>query len=383
MAAENIANYSLLWLTENYFPNRGGMAESCDRISQQLRAEGWQVHIVHFASRKAESQHALCQGGSLTVIQFDENVEHSLQMAWLLLQQQGKRYTHVVAFGGFVPIFAAPLFAQWLALPLLTLLRGNDFDAAIFSPKRRDTLFYAFQNSAAIASVSSDKLEKIAPLFPHLALFHTPNGIDLTDWQPLPSNLRKATQWRQNNVENHKKVVGIFGHLKTKKGIYFFLSALAKTAAATAIHLLITGEIEAEETLIQLNETGISYTLLPFLDRHELLSYYPACDAVAIPSFYDGMPNVLLEAGGLGLPFIAADAAGMRDFLSDAQDGFLFASADLAACVRAINLFLQTPPDALKSMGQAAKQKVEQLYSHKQEAARYVEILKSIANPVR
>lgn len=382
MADENNENFSLLWLTENYFPNRGGMAESCDRISQQLRKHSLQVHIVHFASRKTESQHAPCQGGSYTAIQFDENVEHSLQLAWILLEQQGKRYTHVVAFGGFVPIFAAPLFAQWLGLPLLTLLRGNDFDAAIFSPKRRDTLFYALQNSAAVASVSSDKLKKIAPLFPRLALHYTPNGIDLSEWQPLPSNLRQAQKWRQNNVEIHKKVVGLFGHLKIKKGITFFLSALAKTKAAEQIHLLITGEIEAEETLIQLNETGISYSLLPFLDRHELLSYYPACDAVAIPSFYDGMPNVLLEAGGLGLPFIAADAAGMHDFLSHEQDGFLFSPADLAACVRAIDLFLKADSDTLKSMGAAAKQKVEQLYSHQKEAAQYIEILNNIALPL-
>ena len=44
---------------------------------------------------------------------------------------------------------------------------------------------------------------------------------------------------------------------------------------------------------------------LPFLDRFELLPWYAACDWIAIPSFYDGLPNVLAEAAALGIPLIA------------------------------------------------------------------------------
>ena len=43
--------------------------------------------------------------------------------------------THVVAFGGFVPLLAAPTYAAWLNVPLVTLLRGNDFDLGLFDAR--------------------------------------------------------------------------------------------------------------------------------------------------------------------------------------------------------------------------------------------------------
>jgi glycogen(starch) synthase len=366
---------SLLWLTENYFPNRGGMAQSCDRITHNLRQAGANVHILHFGSRKsAASQNQVSQGSYLAV-PFDDSPEHSLNIAWLMLQDKAETYTHVVAFGGFTPIFAAPLFAQWLGLPLITLLRGNDFDAAIFSPKRRDILLYALANSTAVCSVSQDKIDKIRPLLPNINLHYTPNGIDLDDWQPLPSDQRRANAWRSQNVAHHKRVIGLFGLLKAKKGIDFFLQALHAAQAQDKIHLLITGEISDEHIIDTLQNSGFSYSLLPFLDRYELLAYYPACDAVAIPSFYDGMPNVLLEAGSLAIPFIAADVAGMHDFIEDGKDGFLFRATNIRHAQQAIRRFCDATPTQLQDMGKSCQQKIQLHYTQQQETNRYLQIL--------
>ena len=42
---------NLLWLTENYPPQRGGMAVSCDRIVRSLREAGVIIEVAHFSSR--------------------------------------------------------------------------------------------------------------------------------------------------------------------------------------------------------------------------------------------------------------------------------------------------------------------------------------------
>ena len=68
-----------------------------------------------------------------------------------------------------------------------------------------------------------------------------------------------------------------------------------------------------------LAEHELEHTALPFLDRYELLPWYAACDFIAIPSFYDGLPNVLVEAAALGVPLIASRVDGMADVLTDGE----------------------------------------------------------------
>ena len=45
-------NIHVLWLTENYFPSKGGMAQSSDRIVNSLRNELVEVDVLHFSSKR-------------------------------------------------------------------------------------------------------------------------------------------------------------------------------------------------------------------------------------------------------------------------------------------------------------------------------------------
>ena len=56
--------------------------------------------------------------------------------------------THVGAFGGFVALLAAPTYAASLNMPLVALLRGNDFDLSRFTPGRRAILCEALERAA-------------------------------------------------------------------------------------------------------------------------------------------------------------------------------------------------------------------------------------------
>jgi len=323
---------NILWLTENYYPNRGGMAQSCDRITTGLRDEGVNIHIIHFSKRKFSRTNL--RQGSYTSFMFEEDIEHTLNLLWLYLTNPSnfQYYSHIVAFGGTLPMLAAPVYSKWLDIPLITLLRGNDFDVSIFSARKRETFLYCLHQSGKICVVSKEKVLKIEKLIANAKVEYIPNGIDISQWQLFKSDTENAQQWRKANVGEHKKLIGIFGHLKQKKGLNFFLEVIVKAGIKEKIAILIVGDLEPElKTNLKLLDLDLIF--LPFLDRLELLAYYPACDAIAIPSFYDGMPNVLLEAAMLNIPIIASNIDGIKDVIGDSN--LLFYPGDITDCNRA------------------------------------------------
>jgi glycogen synthase len=365
---------NILWLTENYYPNKGGMAQSCDRITNGLRDEGVKIHIIHFSKRKFSR--TVLTKGSYTSFCFEEDIEHTLNLLWLYLSNPSNfgKFTHIVAFGGTLPILAAPVFAKWLDIPLVTLLRGNDFDVSIFSSRKRETFLYCLNQSAKICVVSKEKVMKIKKLIPNANVEYVPNGIDLLQWQLFKSDTENAVQWKKANVKDNKKLIGIFGHLKQKKGLGFFLEAIVNAGIQEKITLLIVGELEPE-LKSELELSDIEKFFMPFLDRIELLAYYPACDAIAIPSFYDGMPNVLLEAASLNIPIIASEIDGITDVIGESN--LLFYPGDLSDCTKALINFADSEEKELQFRAAQISENITQNFNHKIEAKRYLDLFLS------
>lgn len=364
---------SILWLTENYPPQRGGMAQSCDRIVDQLRKLGHTINVLHFTGR---GPLRLIQqlNGWYAVVPFENSEAHTLNVAWEFVKQ--KPVSALVCFGGYLPMLAAPVFSKWLSVPLLTLVRGNDFDSAVFTPRKRDLMRDALEAAQVVSVVSKDKVDKINKLYPQVNVQYIPNGIDTDTWTPSPSEVIFAETWRSENCEN-RICIGLFGQLKTKKGIRFLFDALQQSEVLERLHFLLIGEV-TEETE-QLVATGeFSITSCSFLDRYELLKYYLCCDAVAIPSFYDGMPNVLLEAGALGIPVIASNTGGMKDVITDMQNGFLFTPGDAASCRKSFFDFVNLSNDERLALGTHLKKTIHTQYNVHLETNRYDELLKTL-----
>ncbi len=331
---------NILLLTDNYPPQRGGMAQSCDRIVNSLRSANIEVHILHFGSRKRKINTQTQVNGSHTSIPLEEDEAHTVNRAWLHIRKMAEQtlLTHIVAFGGFISLTAAPVFSQWLKLPLVILLRGNDFDQALFTSRKITVLQRAIEQATCIGTVTQEMQAKLLLMYPEKKVFFTPNSIDTKEWQPLKSDEIFAEDFRKKEAHGNKSIIGIFGHLKPKKGINFFLECLSKSQQKEAFHLLLVGELQAStQSLVE--EYQINASLLPFMDRYELIKYYLACDAVVLPSFYDGMPNVLLEACALKVPVIAANIAGMHDVLYGVEDNLLFEAADAKSCLTILNRF--------------------------------------------
>ena len=361
----------LLWLTENYPPQRGGMAQSCDRLIHGLRNSGYEIEIIHFTLKGNAYVRKQQQAGGYVAVTYEDSEPHTLNMAWNYIKTLGS-FDYLIAFGGNLSMTGAPIFAQWMETKLITFLRGNDFDTSIYTPRKREVLWYALKQSALVFSVSGEKLHKINRWIPNVNAHFVPNGIDLKDWSPTKSEQVFATEWKSQHATG-KTCIGLIGQLKPKKGVQFFINALSKMTIKTDIHLLLIGDIEVAHQQ-ELDKKELSYTLIPFQDRYELMKYYLCCDALVIPSFYEGMPNVMLEAGALGIPIIASNVDGMADVISHEKDGLLFQVGNEEACRKTIYQFMSMN-GRWQDLGQALKTKIENGYTANDEIEAYKKLI--------
>jgi len=371
---------TILWITENYYPNQGGMAQSCDRIVSGLRANNIAVDVIHLVKKSRRRTKGNSVIGHDYSWELSDQPSHGLNMLWNWLEQQTTQYSKVVAFGSHYALIAARNYSSWLDIPLVTMVRGNDFDTAIFDSRRRPLIADVYTNSQQVICVSQDKVRKIARLFPEVNVNWIANGIDLSLWRPMKSYNNRRDQIKSQFPAN-RRVLGMIGDLKAKKGGKFLLENLEISGLSEQFHLLLVGNLDDAITEhLNHSDSKISYTHVPFLERHQLIPYYLSCDCLAIPSFYDGMPNVLLEGGGLGRPILAANTGGMKDILSHGQDALLFEPGDPHQLRQCLYQLAQMSHEALEQLGSNCQTMISEQYTVERESRSYQLALAEQAN---
>ena len=371
----------LAWFTENYPPNKGGMSRSCDRIVTNLR-QYHTVDVFHFTNKLPAYTTQNHENGTYTAIPVFEDSSHTLNMLWAFIKDHAsiKDSAAFTAFGSHLCLKGITLMANWLQKPVLICFRGNDFDNAIFSQKKQD-LLYTITNATAIACVSSEKKDRIQRMRLNDQIYFTPNSIDFKQWEVLHADKVLAEQLRANlKLPEATKIIGLVGFLKQKKGIDFFIQTLKKSQLLKTVHLHIVGEIEPHIEQ-ELNGLQIPYSTVIPTSKTELIVNYLICDVIAIPSIYDGMPNVIFEAAVLNLPILASKAGGIPDVLSH-NTAFLFDILSEKALLKALTNFDNATQDQLNIMSNQLIQSIKTDFTTTQEITNYLNIFNSITTTI-
>lgn len=77
--------------------------------------------------------------------------------------------------------------------------------------------------------------------------------------------------------------------------------------------------------------------------QQDVRPWYAASDALVLPSYREGFPNVVLEAGAMGLPSIVTDINGSREIIKTGENGVIVPPHDAAALYEAMAEFVQLP----------------------------------------
>ncbi|MBQ7921020.1 MAG: glycosyltransferase family 4 protein [Clostridia bacterium] len=87
--------------------------------------------------------------------------------------------------------------------------------------------------------------------------------------------------------------------------------------------------------------------------------FYAAADCVILPSYHEGMSNVLLEAAAVGRPVITSDIPGCREAVIDGMSGLLCQVQKREAVYDAMKKILTLTPDERRQMGLTGRRLME------------------------
>ena len=172
--------------------------------------------------------------------------------------------------------------------------------------------------------------------------------------------------------------------------VRFLLAARAQKEKGVAEYIEAAERIRAEHPECEFHFAGLSeekeyadmvrsahergvltdHGFLSFPAMRELLK---EIQAVVLPSYHEGMSNVLLESAAAGRPLLASDIPGCRETMEPGRSGFLVAPCSADSLFDAMARFLSLSHEERAEMGRAGRLHVEKHFDRARVVAAYME----------
>ena len=190
-------------------------------------------------------------------------------------------------------------------------------------------------------------------------------------------NLDRHT-FEEYSSKEEKMIFLYVGRVMKEKGIEELLYAakvLCEENPQVIFRLVGNYEEDYKDIVEQYEKQGI-LELIGY--QKEIHPYYKEAAAVLMPSYHEGMSNVILEASATGRPVLASDIPGCQEGFEDGITGFGFPPRDKEALLEALRKFVKLSEDERAQMGKNARAKMEREFDRKQVVNAYVEEIKGI-----
>lgn len=149
------------------------------------------------------------------------------------------------------------------------------------------------------------------------------------------------------------------GRIMQEKGMDELFSAVERLAMEYPNRFILDlvgfYEDSYKERVEELEEMGLVKFHGFQTDPHP---YYANADCVVLPSYHEGMSNVLLEAAAMGRPIITTDIPGCREAVNDGESGYLCASRDADSLYCVMKKMLLQNRETRAQMGMCGHQKM-------------------------
>lgn len=190
------------------------------------------------------------------------------------------------------------------------------------------------------------------------------NGVDLTYFDRTDAVMKQAAAYRQEEGFTFCFV----GRMVRDKGINELVSAFVRLHEKyPQARLLLVGPFEKKlDPVLPETEKAIQEHLaIRFMGfQPDVRPFLVASDALVLPSYREGFPNVVLQAGAMGLPSIVTDINGSNEIILPNENGVIIPSKDEAALYLAMENFL-LHPEKVQRMAEKARSMIASRYDRK------------------
>jgi len=260
------------------------------------------------------------------------------------LSKRGERFSLV--HGHFAMphgVAAVRLGSKW-HLPVVVTVHG--FDVNLWPTTRRGglrELRTAVRGADAVTAVSSALADRAFELTGRRPLV-LPTGIDLEAMKAHalpPVEARKRLGWPQS-----APIVTFVGHLVEGKGVRELVAASDQLSSDVIIMLVGDGPLRRELSEAALVRAG-RIRLTGAVNHEEIPVYMAASDLVVLPSHSEGLGQVLVEAGAMGVPVVGSAVGGIPELLAN-EGGWLCEPRRPESLASAIAEALANPQEAAR-----------------------------------
>jgi starch synthase (maltosyl-transferring) len=157
--------------------------------------------------------------------------------------------------------------------------------------------------------------------------------------------------------------LALVGRLHRQKGHGILLEALKKMISrGRRLHLFLAGSGPDEGRLRQqARDLDIAEAVTFCGVQDDMVAFMADIDIVVLPSLWEGMPNVLLEAMLAGRPIVATRLPGIEELVSDGRSALLCEPGQARPLAEAL-MRLMDDPDLASRLARAARQDVERRF---------------------
>ncbi|HLT03132.1 MAG TPA: glycosyltransferase, partial [Geminicoccaceae bacterium] len=189
---------------------------------------------------------------------------------------------------------AAVLLSRLAGVPAVVKLHGSDLNVIARMPGPRVQLRALLPRAARVVAVSRALAGEAEALgVPARNIRVVMNGVDRERFRPGDRAAARA----ELGLPQGRRLLLYVGHLKQSKGVLDLAAAFAEVAArAPEVDLAVVGDGEARAPLeAALAPLGARARLAGARPHEEVARWMAAADAVTLPSWNEGTPNVIIE----------------------------------------------------------------------------------------
>jgi teichuronic acid biosynthesis glycosyltransferase TuaC len=267
-----------------------------------------------------------------------------LYAASLLPRVLPRRKQFDVVLGSFAypDGFAAVVLGRAMNIPTVIKVHGTDINVLATVPSIRRNLRWALSRASAVVATSKPLAEAAvnAGAVPSRTTV-VMNGIDTAAFRPRD----RGECRRRLGYDDDTKWILYVGNLKRPKGILDLLEAFSIVAAHRSdVRLVLVGDGEQErECRALVRARNLPVVFIGALPHEQIPEWMGACDVLALPSWAEGTPNVVLEAIASDRRVVASNVGGIPAIVTSPDCGELVAPRDPSGLAGALARALDAP----------------------------------------